>query len=153
MSKRLLIAFGLVGICAGILIGESLIGMIAFRRVLGHLTRRGELAALVAGHGIYESDINLAWRADLYDVGAVPDEVETATAARQKLEILDRLIKTEAIATNSKVENVAAKRIDEETNVLRAEVGDAKLFNKALEQAHTTSRALQHAIADNIVEP
>jgi len=152
MSKRLLIAFGLVGICAGILIGESLIGMIAFRRVLGHLTRRGELAAVVAGHGIYESDINLAWRADLYDVGAVPDEVETATAARQKLEILDRLIKTEAIATNSKIENVAAKRIDEETNVLRAKVGDAKLFNKALEQAHTTSRALQHAVADNIGE-
>jgi parvulin-like peptidyl-prolyl isomerase len=152
MSKRLLIAFGLVGICAGILIGESLIGMIAFRRVLGHLTRRGELAALVAGHGIYESDINLAWRADLYDVGAVPDEVETATAARQKLEILDRLIKTEAIATNSKIENVAAKRIDEEANVLRAEFGDAKLFNKALEQAHTTSRALQHAVADNIEE-
>ena len=82
MSKRLLIAFGLVGICAGILIGESLIGMIAFRRVLGQLMRRGELTALVAGHGIYESDIDFAWRADLYDVGAVPDEVETATAAR-----------------------------------------------------------------------
>jgi len=45
-------------------------------------------------------------------VGAVSDEVETATAARQRLEVLDRLIKTEAIATNSKIENVAAKRID-----------------------------------------
>ncbi|MEP6709765.1 MAG: peptidylprolyl isomerase [Verrucomicrobiota bacterium] len=152
MSKRLLIASVLVGICAGILIGELLIGMIAFRRVLGHLTRRGELAALVAGHCIYDSDIDLAWRADLYSAGAVPDEIETATAARQKREIMERLIKTEVIATHSRRESVAARRIDEEANVLRAEFGDAKLFNKALEQAHTTSRALQHAVAGNIRE-
>jgi peptidyl-prolyl cis-trans isomerase C len=152
MSKRPLIASVLVGICAGILIGESLIGVIAFRRVLGQLTRRGKLASLVAGHGIYESDIDLAWRADLYNVGGVSDEVETATAASQKREILERLIKTQAIAIHSKIGKVAARRIDGEVNVLRAEFGDAKLFNKALEQAHTTSRALQHAVAGNIGE-
>jgi len=99
MSKRLLIAFGLVGICAGILIGESLIGMIAFRRVLGHLTRRGELAAVVAGHGIYESDITVTATstcirrhfANHCDFGQIIFLLPCPLALRLKLEMRNRV--------------------------------------------------------------
>jgi hypothetical protein len=58
VKRRLLITLSITGACAaGVVCGELLFRLPAFRSATGILFKRGHLLALAQGHGIYEADL------------------------------------------------------------------------------------------------
>jgi hypothetical protein len=105
VKRRLLISVLLVGACAaGVVCGELLLRLPAFRDATGILFKRGHLLALGQGHGIYEADLRRSlseWRyakgidendRQGEDAGSVKKVTTVTTLQEEKQQVLPRLI-------------------------------------------------------------
>ena len=81
----------------GIGAGEYLTNNFSVRRWIGHVVRRGDLQVLVGRRGIYDTDVERAWQAELFATGANRQDLEASAAAGQKRAALERLIEQEKL--------------------------------------------------------
>jgi parvulin-like peptidyl-prolyl isomerase len=136
----------LLGIVAGMWIGNRALHSFPFRKFTGHLSGRGEMAALVENRGIYDRDIDRNWTAELYLVGSELDDIDEAIARRQKSDVLERLIADEALNAASTNQKVPTQKLDSEYHLLPWSLGETKLFLDALKRARLNSHILRQQI-------
>lgn len=150
MRRAVLVLSPALAIFFGIASSECLTNDFSFRHWIALFVRRGELMRLVNRHGIYDHDVERAWRAKLFAIGAQPAEVEESAAAEQKRAALDRLIAPEKLSAAASRQAIGGNAINRELDLLRWQFGDEKSWNAALRTAAVTSRALQREIASNL---
>ena len=141
-----------VAILLGIASGEYLTNNFSFRRWIAQVVRRGELMSLVNRHGIYDRDIERAWRATLFANGAEPAEVEESAAAEQKRALLERLIEEEKLSAAASRQSIGESAINREWDLLRWQFVDEKTWTTVLRNAAVSSRALRSEVATNLRE-
>lgn len=130
--------------------GEYLSTSFAARKWLGHLVRRGDLQALIGRRGIYENDVERAWQAELFAVGANAQEIGPAIAAQQKGAILQRLVEQKRTTAAAAGEPVDSASVARETQLLRYQFREEKNWQQALSGAGLTRRGLQREVARNL---
>ncbi len=127
--KRALL-FVLVAGALGIGAAEYLTISFPFRQWIGNVVRRGDLQALVGRRGIYANDVERAWRADLFAVGADTSEIEPAILGELKKAALQRLIEQERLHRAAAGAAVASSAVERETQLLRDQFRDEKTWQK-----------------------
>jgi len=140
----------LVAMAFGIGTAEYLTTSFSFRRSIGHLVRRGELQALVGRRGIYETDVERAWRAELFAIGADAQDIATSTATEQKRVNLQRLIEREKLNAAASGQSINSAPVAREVDLLRAQFRDDKTWNSALSNAGMARRTLEREVATNL---
>jgi peptidyl-prolyl cis-trans isomerase C len=148
MMRLFLLA--LLAIALGIGIGEYLTTSLPFRQWIGHVVRRGELQALVGRRGIYDTDVERAWRAELFATGAVAQDIEAATATEQKRAALQRLVEQEKLDAAASGQAINSGSVAHEIDLLREQFGDEKTWIGTLAKAATVRRALEREVATNL---
>jgi foldase protein PrsA len=148
MKRALLVAT--IAIVLGIGSAEYLTSNFSCRRWIGDVVRRGELQVLVGRRGIYDSDINRAWLAELFANGSDPGEIETSVERQQKRTLLQRLIEEEGLNVAAAGESINSAVVDREIDLLRWQFGDEKRWNAGLRSAATTPRGLRREAAANL---
>ena len=146
--KRFLLLLLAVGLGLGA--AEYLTTLFPVRRWIGDVVGRGELQALVGRRGIYDNDVDRAWRGDLFALGLDSFELEAAVADAQKRAALHRLLaekRLNAAATNEPTDPAAVAR---ETQLLRDQFRDDKTWRKSLALAGLTPRTLEREVAANL---
>lgn len=150
MRRFVLIAAG--ALLLGFGSGEYLTQNFSFRRWIAQVVRHEELRALVGRHGIYDRDVERAWQAELFALGAVPQDLGSAASSEQKRAVLGRLI------TLAKLDNAAAQQaidaasLERELNLLRWQMRDEKAWHEVLRQGATDPRQLRREVARNLRE-
>lgn len=107
-------------------IGEFLVRSFAFRNWLGKVTGRGELQVLVRQEGLYDRDVERAWKTELYLRGKNADEVEDSVARDEKKAALERLIvraRLEAVAAGEPTDQL---ELEHGLELIRWEFRDEK---------------------------
>ncbi len=146
--KRFL--FLLLAVGLGLGAAEYLTTLFPVRRWIGEVAGRGELQALAGRRGIYDNDVDRAWRGDLFALGLDSFELEAAVADAQKRATLHRLLaekRLNAAATNEPTDPVAVAR---ETQLLRDQFRDDRTWRKSLALAGLTPRTLEREVAVNL---
>ena len=141
---------GLVACVLGIGAAEYLTTSFPFRQWIGNVVGRGDLQALVGRRGIYDSDVERAWRADLFAVGAETSEIEPAILGQLKSDALQRLIEEERLNRAAAGEAVVSSAVEHETRLLRDQFRDEKTWQKSLADADLSQRSLAHEVTINL---
>jgi len=126
--------------------GEAVIRSFGFRHWLGKMTGRGELQALVRQKGIYDHDVEQAWRRELYLLGAAPGEIDEEVVQKEKREALGRLkirARLEATAKGA----VNRTELEHALALIRSEYRDAKDYAISLGKAGFRTGALKTEMA------
>jgi parvulin-like peptidyl-prolyl isomerase len=150
MNRFFLVAAGALLLGAGS--GEYLSRNFAFRRWVTHLVRRENLQALVGRHTIDDGDVERAWQAELFRLGALPEDLAEAAARAQKQAALGRLVtlaKLDEAAARTAIDSAALER---ELNLLRAQTRDAKAWQEVLQRGATNPPQLRGEVARNLRE-
>ena len=154
MKRRLLITLSITGACVvGIVCGELLLCLPAFRNATGILFKRGHPLALAQGQGIYEADLRRAlaeWRyangideknrqeEDARSVKKVPT---VTTLQKNEQQVLTRLISDSAVPCLAADEKISKVEVDSGLRLLREQFRDEKTWRAALQangfSAHT----------------
>lgn len=148
MKRALLIIA--IAVVSGIGTGEYLANNIFFRRWLGAVVRRDELLALVARRGIYQSDVDRAWHAELFAIGAEAADLSPTTANEQKRGVFVRLIAQEKLHAAASRQTVDSALIDHEANLLRWQFADEKSWRSILDRAATSWSGLHGEVTSNL---
>ncbi len=148
MRRALL--FLLVAGALGIGAAEYLTLSFPFRQWIGDVVRRGDLQALVGRRGIYANDVERAWRADLFAVGADTSEIEPAILGELKRAALQRLIEQERLHRAAAGEAVASSSVERETQLLRDQFRDEKAWQRSLLGADLAARELAHEVTTSL---
>ncbi|MEO8439703.1 MAG: peptidylprolyl isomerase [Spartobacteria bacterium] len=146
--RRLLLV--LVALVLGVGAGEWLTTSFSFRHWLGQVVRRGELQALVGHRGIYQSDVERAWQAELFAVGADPGEIDSSLERAQKHEALQGLIGRAKLSAAAAGQSIPPGAVAHEMDLLRAQFSDDKTWRNALVAAGLSRAALQREAAANL---
>ena len=163
MKRRLLIALSITGACAaGVICGELLLRLPAFRDAIGILFKRGHLLALGQGQGIYEADLRRAlaeWRyatgidqndRQKEDQGSVKEGTTLTTLQEERQQVLTLLISNSAaqcLAADGKISKVD---VNSELKLLREQFRDEKTWRAALRASGFSVRSLQRNIVDDL---
>jgi peptidyl-prolyl cis-trans isomerase C len=131
-----------IGILLGIGAGEYLTSKFSVRRWIGEVVRRGDLQVLVGRRGIYDTDVDRAWRSELFTTGANTQEIEASVAAGQKRAALGRLIEQQKLNLAAAGESIDSQSTRREMELLRAQFPDEKTWQRALAGAGLTGGAL-----------
>jgi peptidyl-prolyl cis-trans isomerase C len=115
MKNALLVA----AIFLGLIAGEVLVKNFWARETIARLVRRGELLAIVQGRGIYDRDVERAWRAQLYDQGLEPNDVPIALAQTQRSAALAQLIEVSKLDAAAHKQKISGHAVDREIDLLR----------------------------------
>lgn len=134
----------------GIGAGEYLTNNFSVRRWIGHVVRRGDLQVLVGRRGIYDTDVERAWQAELFATGANRQDLEASAAAGQKRAALERLIEQEKLNLAGADESIESGSMRQEVELFRSQFPDEKTWQKALTSAGLTERALGREIATEL---
>jgi peptidyl-prolyl cis-trans isomerase C len=148
MRRALLLAT--IALVLGIGSGEYLTTNFSFRRWLGDVVRRGNLQALVERRGIYDADVERAWRGELFAAGADAQDIETSAATWQKRAALQRLIEQEELNAAVSGQAINSASVAHQMDLLRAQFRDEKTWNSTLAGAALTRHALQREISTNL---
>lgn len=140
----------LVAMAFGVGAAEYLTSSFSLRRSIGHVVRRGELQALVGRRGIYDTDVERAWRVQLFTIGADAQDIEAATVIQQKRAALQRLIEREKLNAAASGRSINSASVACEVDLLRAQLRDEKTWNSTLSNAGTDRRALEREVATNL---
>lgn len=140
----------IIALLLGLAAGEYLTNNFSVRRWIGHVVRRGDLQVLVRRRGIYDTDVERAWRADLFATGANPQDVEGSIAARQKRAALGRLIQQQKLNRAASDQSINREAIAHEMELLRAQFGDEKTWKKTLAGAGLSRQALEREAATDL---
>ncbi|MGI8958072.1 MAG: peptidylprolyl isomerase [Chthoniobacterales bacterium] len=140
----------LLALALGIGTGEFLTHSFSVRRWIGYFVRRGELQALVGQSGIYDDDVDRAWRAELFGNGTEAREIEPAVAAEQKRGVLQRLIQEEKVTATAADESVNPASIERETQLLRDQFRDEKTWLNSLANAGLTTASLKRKVRTDL---
>ena len=108
------------------------------------------MQALAGRRGIYDNDVERAWRADLFAVGADTSEIEPAILGQLKNAALQRLIEQERLNRAASGEAVAASAVERETQLLRDQFRDEKTWQKSLAGADLSERSLAHEVTTSL---
>jgi parvulin-like peptidyl-prolyl isomerase len=163
VKRRLLITLSITGACAaGVVCGELLLRLPAFRNATGILFKRGHPLALAQGQGIYEADLRRAlaeWRyangidekdRQEEDAGSVKKVTTVITIQEDEQQVLRRLISDSAaqyLAADEKISKVA---VDSELKLLREQFRDEKTWRAALQASGFSVRSLRWNIVDDL---
>jgi parvulin-like peptidyl-prolyl isomerase len=139
-----------IGAGAGFLCAHFALDSFTARSFLGRFFARGNLVALVDRAGIYDADVDTAWRADLDAADIMPDEYAPPEAQTQKAAVLDRLIAEATFITAARDQPIFTAAITRDVNLLRAEWNNEKLFATALKSSALTESSLRESLADNL---
>ncbi len=163
MKRRLLISVSLAGACAaGVVCGELLLRLPAFRNATGILFKRGHLLALAQGQGIYEADLRRAlaeWRyangidekdRQEEDAGSVKKVTTVIMLQEDEQQVLTRLISDSAVRCLAADENISKVEVDSELKLLREQSPDEKTWRAALRASGFSVRSLRQNIVDNL---
>jgi hypothetical protein len=150
MRRFVLVAAG--ALLLGVGSGEYLSRNFSFRQRLTHLVRQENLQALVGTHAIDDGDVERAWQAELFSLGAVPEDLENATASEQKQTALGRLVTLAKVDDASAHTAIDPASLDRELNFLRWQMRDEKSWREALQRGATTPRQLRGDVARNLRE-
>jgi len=150
MSRLFLVAAG--AILLGFGSGEYLTRNFSFRRWIAHIVRHEELRALVGRHGIYDRDVERAWQAELFTLGATPQDLKDSTANEQKHAALDRLIRLAKLDEASAHTAIDSRSLARELNLLRWQMRDEKMWHEVLRRAATSPRQLRGEVECNLRE-
>ena len=145
-----LFLLALVAMAFGIGAAEYLTTSFSLRRSIGHVVRRGELQALVGRRGIYDTDVERAWRAQLFPIGADAQDIEAATVIQQKRAALQRLIEREKLNAAASGQSINSAPVAREVDLLRKQFRDEKNWNSTLSNAGMARRTLERAVATNL---
>lgn len=147
---RRIFLFILVPLALGIGTAEYLTTSFSVRQWIGHVVRRGELQTLAGRRGIYDNDVERAWRAGLFAFGAEAREIEPAAAIEQKNAALQKLIGQERLNATASGEPTNPASVARETQLLRDQFPDEKTWRKSLAGAGLTGRKLAHEVTANL---
>ena len=163
MKRRLLITLSITGACvAGIVCGELLLRLPAFRNATGILFKRGHLLALAQGQGIYEADLRRAlaeWRyangideknRPEEDAGSVKKVTTVTTLQKDEQQVMTRLISNSAARYLAADEKISKVEIDSELKLLREQFRDEKTWRAALRASGFSVRSLRWNIVDDL---
>ena len=139
-----------VALLLGLAAGEYLTNNFSVRRWIGHVVRRGDLQVLVERRGIYDSDVERAWRADLFATGTNPQDVEASIAAEQKRAALGRLIEQQKLNRTASGQSIHRGAIAHEMELLRTQFGDEEAWKRALAGAELSREALEREVATDL---
>ena len=139
-----------ISLLLGIGAGEYLTNNFFVRRWIGRVVRRGDLQALVERRGIYDTDVERAWRAQLFANGADAKEIESAIAIQQKQAVLERLFEQTKLDAAAAGQSIESKSIAHEMELLRAQFGDEKSWQHALAGAGLSRRSLAHEVGTSL---
>lgn len=141
--KRPLLIFALA-LGLGVAAGEALRSSFVFREWLGRFVRRDKLEAMVDGRGIYQSDVERVWLANLFAEGADPAQIATPVANEQKRQALAQLIERKKLDLAAVNEPVSRGAIEHEMDLLRWQFETPKPWNDAFD------RVLRREVATNL---
>ena len=163
MKLRLLITLSVTGACAaGIVCGELLLRLPAFRDATGILFKRGHLLALAQSQGIYEADLRRAlaeWRYGTgidqndrqeEDAGSVKKVTTVTTLQEERQQVLTRLISNsvaQCLAADKKISKVD---VNSELKLLREQFRDEKTWRAALRASGFSVRSLRWNVVDDL---
>ncbi len=163
MKRRLLITLSITGACAvGVVCGELLLRLPAFRNATGILFKRGHLLALAQGQGIYEADLRRAlaeWRyangidekdREEEDAGSVKKVTTVTTLQEDEQQVLTRLISNSAAQCLAADEKISKVEVDNELKLLREQFRDEKTWRAALRASGFSVRSLRWNIVDDL---
>lgn len=163
MKRGLLITLSITGACvAGIVCGELLLRLPAFRNATGILFKRGHLLALAQGKGIYEADLRRAlaeWRytngideknRQEEDVRSVKKVTTVTTLHEDEQQVLTRLISDSAVQCLAADEKISKVEVDSELKLLREQFRDEKTWGAALQASGFSVRSLRWNIMDDL---
>jgi len=163
VKRRLLITLSITGACAaGVVCGELLLRLPAFRNATGILFKRGHLLALAQGQGIYEADLRRAlaeWRyakgIDENDrqeehAGSVKKVTTVTTLQEDEQQVLTRLISDSAVRCLAADEKISKVEVDGELKLLREQFRDEKTWRAALRASGLSVRSLRWNIVENL---
>jgi peptidyl-prolyl cis-trans isomerase C len=148
MRRGLLLGTG--AILLGIGAAEYLTTDISFRRWIAHVVKGGELRALVGRRGIYDTEVERAWRAELFARGAAEEEVDSSLADEQKRAALRRLIEYAKLTAAAATQSIGPASVRREMDLLRWQFRDEKSWTAALRRAAITPAALRREAATNL---
>ena len=165
MKRRLLIALSITGACAaGVICGELLLRLPAFRDATGILFKRGHLLALAQGQGIYEADLRRAlaeWRYAKSidekdrreeDAGSVKKLTTVTPLPEGEQQVLTRLILNSAAQCRAADEKISKVNVNSELKLLREQFRDEKTWRAALRASDFSVRSLRRNIVDDFRE-
>jgi parvulin-like peptidyl-prolyl isomerase len=148
MMRLFLLA--LLAIVLGIGAAEYLTTSFSFRRSIGRLVRRGELQSLVGRHGIYNTDVERAWRVQLFATGADTQDIDISTAIEQKRAALQGLVEEEKLNAVASGQSINSTSVVREMDLLRAQFRDEKTWNNALSNAGIADHTLEREVAASL---
>src|SRR5438552_9734139 len=162
MKRRLLISVSLAGACtAGVICGELLLRLPAFRDATGILFRRGHLLALAQSQGIYEAALRRAlaeWRYGTgidqndrqeEDAGSVKKVTTVTMLQVERQQVLTRLISNsvaQCLAADGKISKVD---VNSELKLLREQFRDEKTWIAALRASGFSVRSFRRNTVDD----
>jgi parvulin-like peptidyl-prolyl isomerase len=142
MKRRLLITLSITGTCAaGVVCGELLLRLPAFRDAIGILLGRGHLLAFAQGEGIYEADLQRAV-AELRHATGV-DEKDRHTENTEKHLLLERLISNATARSLAAREKISRTKIKNELDFLRWQFPNEKAWRTARSASGLSARSLR----------
>jgi parvulin-like peptidyl-prolyl isomerase len=163
VKRRLLITLSITGACAaGVVCGELLLRLPAFRNATGILFKRGHLLALAHGQGIYDADLRRAlaeWRyakgidekdRQEEDAGSVKKITTVTTLKENEQHVLTRLISNSAAQSLAADEKISKVEVDSELKLLREQFRDEKTWRAALQASGFSVRSLRWNIVDDL---
>jgi len=139
------VGFILLAIIAGVVAGETVFRSAVCRDLFGRAFGRGQLAALVNRHAIYEDDIEREIAAARYLSGQNAEIVSRETITKQ-------LVADENLRQVSAHEVVPVAKLQREFDLLRYEFGDDNSWRKRLDQAGISQDRLQLSLGENLRE-
>jgi hypothetical protein len=111
----------------GVICSELLCRWNVFRDAAGRVFHRGRLVAIAGAAGLYEKDLE-------------GEEVFTTP----------ELIASENLRRLARSEQIAAKKVEREMSLLRAQFGDEKISGRVLRASNLSLRSLSERIADQL---
>jgi len=163
VKRRLLITLSITGACAaGVVCGELLLRLPAFRNATGILFKRGHLLALAQGQGIYEADLRRAFAEWRYvngidekdrqeeDAGSVKKVTTVTTLQEDEQQLLTRLILDSVAQYLAADEKISKVEVDSELKLLLEQFRDEKTWRAALRASGFSFRSLRWNIVDDL---
>jgi len=127
MSKLRRCTLIAVALLAGVICSELLCRWSVFRETAGRVFHRGRLMAIAGAAGLYEKDLE-------------GEEVFTTP----------ELIAAENLRRLARGEQIAAKKVEQEISLLRAQFGDEKIFGRVLRSSDLSLPSLSERVADQL---
>jgi parvulin-like peptidyl-prolyl isomerase len=127
MSKLRRCTLIAAALLVGVICSELLCRWNVFRDAAGRVFHRGRLVAIASGAGLYEKDLE-------------GEEVFTTP----------ELIAVENLRHLARSEQIAAKKVEQEMSLLRAQFGEEKIFDRVLRSSDLSLPSLSERIADQL---